>query len=415
MLLSFTYTRSQMTFQTNIQDQSGKPVSGALVTASVETTGQCFQRFTDGNGYADLALINVPVGLPLTFSVIANGFQLLAGYLESPAADSALHITLVPSFKQPLESLAQIRGAMWTARLDVPFGPRPGLPDNVVCIDYFECFPEATQDRIIAAYRGERGYTHAPLGPIVDPGYHGQLPATDWRAPSDFSSVYLDAALKLRRGGIEAIHFLRPDRGVAGLDWTVEDLNHHLTPLFATQKAQSTMRIVCLGWEPGPRYRYDNAWWVEMCRWMADTFPHALRLIHMVNDIDAPVGGDDDQKGITNGQGWFNVAPYLHGWLVQNAGYTSGPSPTATPEFVTGFTEQFRANLRGSLIERFTTGGPPGDWPTSSAWGPGKRLKVYAGEYAAFADYWENWPEAESRRLGQLALAAGADGAFDGC
>ncbi len=42
-------------------------------------------------------------------------------------------------------------------------------------------------------------------------------------------------------------------------------------------------------------------------------------------------------------------------------------------------------------------------------------IATVAGEYAAFGDYWKNFPESESRRLGQLAIAAGAIGAFDGC
>lgn len=306
----------------------------------------------------------------------------------------------------PLETRARIRGAMWTARGPLPYGPRPGQPDNCICIDYYECFPRADRQRIRQLYIADRGYTHAPMGPIVDPGYHGELPPTDWRDPVAFEDVYLSSALELEGAGCRVIHFLRPDRSVAGLDWTVADLDRELTPLFSTATAQAAMGIVCLGWEPGPRYFYDNAWWVEMCRWMARVFPHALRLIHMVSDCDAPVGGDDDRKGITNGQGWANVAPDIHGFLAQYGGYVSGQSAAA-----------FIPNLQAAIADltrRFATGGPDGTWPTSSAWGPGQPIRVYAGEYAAFRDYWENAPESEATAIGDAAMAAGAAGYFDG-
>lgn len=310
----------------------------------------------------------------------------------------------------PLTELAKIRGAMWTARLDVPWGPRPNQPDNCICIDYFESFSEADQNRIIGAYGPSsiRGYTHAPMGPIVDPGYHGQLPAVDWR--NDLAP-YLDAAQKLEDAGIHVIHFLRPDRGVDGLEWTVADLDRELGPIFKSKRAQQTMRIVCLGWEPGPRYWYNNAWWVEMLRWQADTFPNALRLIHMVADCDAPVGQNDDQLGITNADAWANVAAYLHGWLVQVAGYVDGPGPTPTPEFLSEFRKLFGGT--GSLPDRFRNG--YGGWPTFSAWGANKALKVYAGEFCAFGNYWQNWDEEIGRNLGDLAISQGADGSLDGC
>lgn len=304
-----------------------------------------------------------------------------------------------------LEELAQIRGAMWTARMPVPWGPRPYADDNCCCIDYFECFSPAHQDRIIAAYgpASPRRYRTSVMGPLVDPGYHGQLPSTDWRGDP---TVYFDGAEKLERAGIHVDHFLRPDRGVVGLEWTVDDLDRELGPIFRSNRAQKLMRIVTIGWEPGPRYYYPNRWWVEMARWQAETFPKALRLIHMVADCDAPAGQDDDVRGITNADAWANVAPYLHGWLVQVAGYVFGPGPTPTPEFVSEFQKIFAAR-------RFAPGNPYG-WPTSSAWGPTRGLKVYAGEYAAFGDYWFNWPESVSQQLGDLAMAAGADGYLDG-
>lgn len=313
-----------------------------------------------------------------------------------------------------------IRGAMWTARAAVPWGPRPGKPDNCICIDYFECFPADVQNTILAAYgpKSSRAYHSAPMGPFVDAGYHGQLPATDWRANPD---GYLDAAQKLEDAGIRVVHFLRPDRGVAGLEWTVDDLDRELGPVFRSAKAQRLMGTVILGWEPGPKYFYNNDWWIAMTKWMAHTFPDALRGIHMVSDCDAPVGQDDDKKRISNGQGWANIAPYIHFWGVQNAGYTDSGNPVPTAQFLKDFTDQFNPAVRGSFPDRFTTGGPSGDWPRTSAWRPGESrplpgtgIIAFPAEYAAMGNYWQNWPESHSQQLGAAALAAGAVAFLDG-
>lgn len=307
-----------------------------------------------------------------------------------------------------LETLAHIRGAMWTSRLNLPYGPRPNQPDNCTCIDYFECFSPSDQARIIQDYHVNKGYTHAPMGPLVDAGYHDQLPAVDGRSDP---SQYFAAASKLEAAGVHVIHFLRPDRGCAGLDWAVEDLDRELGPIFRTPQAQTLMQIVCLGWEPGPKYYYDNAWWVEMLQWQAQTFPNALRLFHMVADCDAPVGGADNGKPFS--QMWANVTPYIHGWLVQNGGYAESGAPLATPDFNHEFALQFDQTDPKSLVRRFRDGYD--GWPTGSAWGPTSPLRVYAGEFAAFNDYWNNAPESESIRLGNLAIAAGASGSLDGC
>lgn len=315
----------------------------------------------------------------------------------------------VPSYT--LEERADIRGSMWTARGPLSWGPRPHQPSNILCIDYFECFSPSEQDQILALYgpKSHRRYGSAPMGPMIDPGYHGQLPSVDWRSNP---RVYLDAAAKLERAGIKVIHFLRPDRGVMGLEWTPVDLDRELGPIFRSAEAQTIMHTVCLGWEPGPKYFYNNAWWVEMCQWMARTFPDALRLIHMVADCDAPVGQDDDVKGISNGQGWANVAPYIHGFLAQYGGYVE--IDQRHPEFAAkyaAFKSEFAKAIRRNT-DGFTKG--VGGWPTGSAWGTKKGILAYAGEYAAFAAYWQNAPEEHSIELGDLAVASGAAGFLDG-
>ena len=41
-------------------------------------------------------------------------------------------------------------------------------------------------------------------------------------------------------------------------------------------------------------------------------------------------------------------------------------------------------------------------------------MKFYAGEYASYPDFWDNWDEQYARELGDLAVANKADGYCDG-
>ena len=106
-----------MTFKTTVRDSKGQPIAGALVGANDEITGQSFLRSTDGGGYADVALIGVPVGHRCTLFVLKDGFvQHVDGdaYVTT-AEDQILTIELTPSFKRPARP----------AVLLVPRGPLP--------------------------------------------------------------------------------------------------------------------------------------------------------------------------------------------------------------------------------------------------------------------------------------------------
>ncbi|PYQ87115.1 MAG: hypothetical protein DMG02_21705 [Acidobacteria bacterium] len=300
---------------------------------------------------------------------------------------------------------ARIRGSMFTARFPMSLGPRPGQPSNILAMVAMPFLPQSEQDAAFGAYL-DRGYTHAVSGPIVDPGgNHGIYPPSDFTQADAFNR-YLDVLERGSTRGLQWIHFVKPD------NWTLDEVQRELEPLYRQPRAQELLGLVIpAGWEPG-RFRLTNADWGAFFRWGRDVFPNSAIGIHMDPDQDAPAGGDDDKRGINNAQAWANVTGDLHFWLVQNAGYTQGPSPIATPEFVRNFTDQFNVRVRGSLKDRFVNG--YAGWPTSSAWGPGQPIKVIAGEYAAFADFWRDWPESEARRLGDLAIAAGADGYLDG-
>lgn len=301
--------------------------------------------------------------------------------------------------------LLAIRGSMWTARLNIPYGPRPNQPDNILAMDYYEWYDVPTRARMIAEYKRHK-YTHAVTGPIVDPGgYHGAYPRQA-SVPSQAQwDHYLDCMQEWWDNDIVPIHFVHPD------GWTLAQMQA-LIPLYQQPGAQRLLRIIVwTGWEPA-KYEWPNSYWVQFLQQGHAVMPDAKHLIHTVADVDAPTGGNDyiTLKG-GNAEAWTNVVPYLHGWLVQNGGYVFGSTPVPDPTFVTNFRNQFdQTQGRASLTSRFRLG--LGGWPTHSA--NGGPLKVYAGEFAAFGDYWNNWPEEEAQKLGDLAMAAGADGVLDG-
>lgn len=305
-----------------------------------------------------------------------------------------------------LEELARIRGAMWTTRLDLPHGPRPGEPDNVIATDFFSCYPPADQQRALAVLKA-RGYTHVVVGPMVDSdGYHGLWPAHDWTQNFE---AFLDVLQLFWDNGLAPICFIHPD------NWTYEQ-TIALTPLFQSDRAQRLMRIVVPGgWEP-TRYGWSSVTWALFGQWARTTWPNALVLLHTVADVDAPVGSDerfndDDPKQNPGGNaaGWQRVAPFVHGWLVQNGPYKTAPADN--PTLAQNFGDQFRANVPHSLAWHFA--GNAG-WPTGSAWGDGKRIRLYNGECTSYEGVWQNLPESASQSWGDLAMASGADGYLDG-
>lgn len=322
------------------------------------------------------------------------------------------------------DTLARMRAAIWPklGLPDLPWGPRgprdgrPGRPDNIAMIDGIEMYSLADQRTMCDAYiRCPRRYTHTTMGPIVDPGYHGLVPACDWR--TDFN-VYLDAAERWERFyDVHVCHFLRPDQGVAGLTWDVEDCERELTPLFTRPRAQALMRFVCLAWEPGGRYGYNNDWWVRMCDWMARTFPHALRAVHLPVDQDAPVGPADDGHPNLFGWSWGNIAPFIHMYFVQNGGYANAPSPVIDPNFLVEFKKQFDVKVDYSYYARFQHGARGGitysaDWQGQHPYGL-TGIVAIPFEYWASNGFWLNYPSAAAHTISDAGLEAGAIGFCD--
>lgn len=396
-----------MTFQVTTRNKkTGSPVSGILIRATVQQTGQSFVRSSDGSGYSDLAITSsLPqLGMDVVIEVIKEGYAVwtsadLGMNLTITTADQGVSVALVPFDRTlDLRTLARFRGSLFTVQAPgFPYGPRPMDPTNVL-FEYTTYDRAEDRKRWLSAYL-ERGYTHAPEGPLVDPGYHGIVPGCDWRG--DNFQRFLDICEEASDVGIEFLYFLRPD------GWSLEQCKSEFTDIFQSDRAQRVMKIIVgSGWEWGGRYGLSNAEYVANHQWACECFPTALHGIHLPNDQDGPVGHGDEG---TPGQGWPTLFPYLHFWLLYYDGYTSGTSPTPTAEFVANYQSAIR-----DVHHRFTTGGPAGDWPTSSRWGQGQRLLTPVGEYASFATTWEGWPESQARLLGDLGVAAGADGYMDG-
>jgi len=317
----------------------------------------------------------------------ARPIGLLIGLLfASTSATSQSHTD--PS-TLALEELARVRGAMWSARLDVPFGPRPGHPDNVVATTYFDEYSPADQARIVAALKA-RGYTHVVAGPLVDTGgYHGQFHTQDWRGAR--FDRFLDQLQAFWDNGLAPVVFIHPD------GWTFERTRDELTPLLRQPRAQRLIRIaVPTGWEP-TRHSWSSCTWAAFAQWARETLPNALVLIHTVADADAPSGRDARCTDVDAAAAWTRVAPYIHGWLIQNGPYAAAPN--ADSRRAQTFAAQFKEQRR---ITR------------DSAWGPGIPILLYAAEQTAYTSYWKNLPEAASRAWGDLAMASGADGYLDG-
>jgi hypothetical protein len=300
----------------------------------------------------------------------------------------------------PLEVLACIRGSMWTARLNVAYGPRPFEVDNILALEYIYVYPPDEQRRMLEAYQA-RGYTHCCIGPINAQSYHGQYPDISFDSADTFPA-YLDVLQMLWDHGLIPINFIKGDY------WTLADLEAR-EPLFTSPRAQRLMRVVVpCGWEPARETLSGD--YQDWLRWGARVFPHALRLLHMVPDHDAPGSSSEHAD---NADLWRAVTPLVHGWLVQSAAFADPDAPSVAAG--TAFQEwldSYDVTVKGSYPDRFVNG--YAGWPGDSAWGPTTPIKIYAGEYASYWCYHDNRPEVESQAWGDAAVEVGADGYLDG-
>lgn len=309
----------------------------------------------------------------------------------------------------PLSELAQIGGSMWTARMSLPYGPRPNQDSNIIPFVFYDLYDAATRARMIEAYKARPNYNTTVTGPVTgNDCYHGLYPCKAWHLPNQAEwDAYLDSLQEQWDAHLTPCYFARPDDGAQG-----SALMDALDALYRQPRAQKLIRcVVYPGWEPsGDKYGWPNSAYVYWVKRGAEVFPNALRVLHTVSDLDAPTGQNDDQTFPPN-QGnaisWRNVAPYIHVWFDQLGGYIDGKAevPSAT------FLDELRKHV--DRVRRGFHDGA-GGWPTSSAWGANRPLLHCIAEDAAYGDFWWNWAEKYSIQIGDAAMAAGADCFLDG-
>jgi len=344
-----------------------------------------------------------------------TGEQLTAWLHDQP---EAVAYRTKPAHKDPADwtdaELLVIRGAL-NIKITAPYGPRPGQPDNMASTNAPWIYTPEQRKAIRDGYKA-RGYTHGPVGPFVDPGYHGQIPGVDIRQPGAADQI-ADLLQEFWDDGICPVVFIQVD------GWTLGQMRT-LEPVFRSDRWQRLCRVVCNGFEQqGSKYGWSNQDYINWLSWLRDVFPNAKRLLHTVDGIEAPVGnGDDTSKpGMSNGQCWSRVTPLIHGWLHQSsvlfpAGVNGALGPNHVDPNGDGRTDEahwfdlWDASKPWSFTSRFRHG--TAGWPTTSA--NGGPLKVYAGEYYSFALWWANASEDFARDHGQRAVQLGADGYFDG-
>lgn len=315
-----------------------------------------------------------------------------------------------------VEELRRIRGGMFVTRGNVPFGPRPNQPDNIISLNALVNlqYDDETAKRALPEYAG-RPYRHGSIGPFVTTSYHGQDDGISLARFLETQDRVADRIEMMWRAGIIPIAFLSPD------NWTLSEMEA-FRPVFSKPRWQKLLRMVVpKGYEPSIDTPNKN--YCDFFDWSHELLPDALYYLHMVSNFDAPGNNDDLTPTLPTYIGnegcWRNLTPKMHGWLVQNGPF--GIPTQQSPDYQ-NVCDQFRADVHGSLRDRFHNGA--NGWPSSSKWDEPRYASVPrnfrgidlpSGELCAYCAWWENFAEEECRKWGDGTLLAGSDGAFDGC
>lgn len=354
----------------------------------------------------------------------------------------------------PVSVLRTIRGDMWPAIGNpVPsgykgcqWGPRPGSPDDILAMDYYD---EVDDSGIRAEMRARYkafGWKHAVTGPMIDTGYHGMYPQQSVVPSQDRWNQYLDRIEEWWNDSIYPIHFIHPD------NWMLEDMDR-LAHLYRQPRAQELLRmIVPTGWEP-TQYDWKAAYWAAIIKkvlsWFAGAPHPPLVYLHTVSDTDAPTGNGDEfgfqigecaaimsmspnelcdhlrvPRGTTylepsNGTAWDFSLPYLHGWLIQNGPYRT--TPDNDPTLKANFGDQFDPTVPHSIAWHWAPPNGNAGWHPRSAWGPQTPPDLIGAEQTAFTKFWRpsdflpTPSEQAAIQWGNVALSRKATGALDGC
>lgn len=390
-------------------NQSGERIAGASVKLQTTPT-LWFTGITDADGYVEWKM--VPSSLTashLRVSVdgcvdVDTHIDLTAGINQqvwlggNPDQETALRLPAMqsahvdPSVFSLDQLAANWRGSMWTARCNVPWGPRPNRDDNILALNYYHLYGADDRAKMLAAYR-QRGYTHGVASTPIDAGgYHGMWPSQPGPLTQERWDAFLDSLQERWDAGIASVVFLLPDEYQASKsDWA------SLEPFFAQERAQRLIRIVVPAWEP----LMPSSWWQDVTEWQRRMFPKALWCVHFTPDHDAPgIGGEAE-----NDELWRRIARNVHVFLHQSGEFADGEAGLQS------WLKNWNPAVKGSYPSRFNDG--YANWPTFSAWG-NRGIVAIPAEYGAWWATNENTPEAETNRWGAEAMRVGAPGYLDG-
>lgn len=403
-----------------IWNKANQPVAKATCRINVGTSSwNCDMTNSDG-------MCNIYVGDELQntqFEVYACGYRVLSVSVNLgtdgnkqirvgiPADPTRPHDIILPALAldEPdfpvfsREAILKFRGSLNIKPIGIPMPPVN--INGCISINGIWHQPDDVVEGIFTEHLG-RSYTHGPMGPFIDPGYHNLTPPTDFRIDSQRDKIE-KSILNVMNHKIIPSLFITPD------GWTVEQLRS-LEGIFKSSIWQKLAQCVVNGFEQqGSQYGWSNSQYCEYGAWLREVFPNAVIGLHTISGIEAPVGnGDDTSKpGMSLNECWGRVAGYYDYWLTQFDvwDYWWTHVDPSNPDHRTDLQHWYDlwdANKASSFVQRFNANGT---WPLA------KNLIPIAGEFWSYGLCWNNLPEEQGRSYGRHAIDIGAHGSFDGC
>src|ERR1019366_7246642 len=236
-----------------VTDANGAPIGGIAVIAGDEITGESFPRSTDGNGYADVAMLgSCKVGDRVTLTVFDpqlrfKGF-VLGDALVITAEDQVLSYTLQASFRKPTRAQVclvrhHFQGLMIQSRT---YGPLPWFTAALGAMARVGELDDVLTQLLAA------GDTHCQTDLTFSYGESGQPYGTPQLVPDcDLSNdlpTWLGIIDRVRQRGLIPIYVL-PCGGQPGLAWLHGNLQRIVDALGPARLAGGLFQL-----------EYDGAW-----------------------------------------------------------------------------------------------------------------------------------------------------------